>query len=53
MKKKLPTVQTRSTAISAGVPKVYVRKIRGRRFGRVYMTLNAAGKRGLHYPPAQ
>lgn len=52
MRKKLPTARTISTAISSGPAKVYVRKMRGKHFAQAY-TVNQAGKRGLHNPPAQ
>jgi hypothetical protein len=52
MKKKLGTARTISTAIRGSPGKLHRKRAGGRRFARLY-TVNAAGKRGLHNPPAQ
>jgi hypothetical protein len=52
MKKRVATARTVSAAIRGTPGVLRVKRIRRPRLGQVY-TVNEAGKRGLHHPPAQ
>jgi hypothetical protein len=51
MRKRIARAWTVNSAPAGTPSKVYVRKMRGT-FAKAY-TVNEAGKRGLHNPPAQ
>lgn len=52
MTKKPGTIRTVSTAIRGTPATLLFKRVRGARFAQAY-TVNEAGKRGLHNPPAQ